>query len=159
MGWCSGKIWAKVNNEISFTLHACGMLNRHLSSQYPVPTFLHSYGHGLSSHSFLWQCWKKISTRKEIVFFDATKSAWPLWKAIRTNIWLSGKVSSNARNIKSLVYFSAKQNMMFNKCMYKIINCFDDNYSYSCCNSGWLLISCALFLIWNVPVCQWSLNF
>lgn len=62
-------------------------------------------------------------------------------KLTRTNMGLSGKVSSNTRSIKSLVYFSDKCNTLLIKCIYKMINCFDENYSYSCYSSGWLYLS------------------
>lgn len=52
---------------------------------------------------------------------------------------LSAKVSSNTRNMKSLVYFSDKYNMLLIKGICKIINCFDDNSSYSCYSSADLL--------------------
>lgn len=51
-------------------------------------------------------------------------------KLTRTSMGLSAKVSSNTRNMKSLVYFSDKCNMLLIKCIYKMINCFDDKSSY-----------------------------
>lgn len=136
MGWCSSKMETKINYKISSTLQVYEILHWYFSSQHPIhfpPSQTHMGTHSLHTLDHV-----KCRSATEGKFCFVLQSLHDHHGMLtRTSMGLSTKVSSNIRNMKNLVYFSDKCNMLLIQGICKIINYFEDNSSYSC-YSGWI---------------------